>query len=78
MDERIHPPARRQINAYQEQANARIEGMGRIQNAETDLVARLDELRAIARDISAQRDQLESHHEHLAALLEIERVASLA
>src|SRR5204862_1239801 len=31
-------PLESQINAYQEQSNARIEGMGRIQNAEVDLL----------------------------------------
>jgi hypothetical protein len=40
-------PLEAQLSAFQEQTNARIEGMGRIQNAETDLVARLDELQAL-------------------------------
>jgi Dynamin family len=66
------------INAYQEQANTRIEGMGRIQNADTDLVERVEELRRIAADITAQRDQLEAHRERLAALLDVEREPSLA
>jgi hypothetical protein len=71
-------PLDAQINAYQEQANARIEGMGRIQNAESDLMARLEELRVIARDLAAQHDQLEAHHESVAALLELAREPSLA
>jgi hypothetical protein len=71
-------PLDTQINAYQEQANQRIEGMGRIQNAEIDLVARLEELRRIARDMAAQREQLEAHQERLLALLEVEREPSLA
>lgn len=71
-------PLDSRINDYQEQANLRIEGMGRIQNAETDLMARLEELRRIVHDLSAQRDQLEVHHERLAALLEVEGERSLA
>ena len=46
-------PLDTRINDYQEQANQRIEGMGRIQNAESDLMARLEELRKIAHDIAA-------------------------
>jgi hypothetical protein len=71
-------PLDARINDYQEQANQRIEGMGRIQNAETDLMARLEELRKIARDIAAQKGELDAHHERLAALLDIEREPSLA
>jgi GTP-binding protein EngB required for normal cell division len=71
-------PLDSQINTYQEQANARIEGMGRIQNAESDLMERQEQLRAIARDIASQRDQLEAHHDRLAALLDLEREPTLA
>ena len=71
-------PLEAQINAYQEQSNARIEGMGRIQNAETDLIAKLEELRRIAADVAAQREQLEAHQRRLMALLEVEREPSLA
>jgi hypothetical protein len=52
--------------------------MGRIQNAETDLMGRLEQLRRIARDTTVQRDQLQAHHERLAALLEVEPERSLA
>ena len=41
-------PLEAQLIAFQEQTNTRVEGMGRIQDAETDLVARLDELRVAA------------------------------
>ena len=71
-------PLDTRINDYQEQANQRIEGMGRIQNAESDLMGRLEELRKIAHDVAAQRDQLEAHHERVTTLLEVEREPSLA
>ncbi len=71
-------PLEAQVNALQEQANARIEGMGRIQNAEGDLLARLEELRAMVAEVAAQREQLEAHRQKLAALLEAEPDRSLA
>jgi hypothetical protein len=71
-------PLEAQINTYQEQSNARIEGMGRIQSAETDLIAKLEELRRIAADVAAQKDQLEAHQRRVMALLETEREPSLA
>jgi DNA repair exonuclease SbcCD ATPase subunit len=71
-------PLEAQINAYQEQSNSRIEGMGRIQNAETDLIVKLEELRQLAADVSAQKDQLEAHQQRVMALLETGREPSLA
>jgi hypothetical protein len=71
-------PLDTRINDYQEQANQRIEGMGRIQNAEMDLVSRLEELRRMAHELAAQRDQLEALHERVMGLLEVEREPSLA
>ena len=71
-------PLEAQVNAYQEQSNARIEGMGRIQNAEVDLIARLDELKRLASDIAAQREEWGVHHERLMALLDVQREHSLA
>jgi hypothetical protein len=71
-------PLEAQINAYQEQSNSRIEGMGRIQMADSDLVARMEELRKLAADLSAQKEQLESHAARIAAVLDIEREHSLA
>jgi HAMP domain-containing protein len=71
-------PLDAQISAYQEQSNTRIEGMGRIQNAEVDLVARLGELKSLAAEVAAQREQWEAHHRRLMALLEVEREPSLA
>ncbi len=70
-------PLEAQINAYQEQSNARIEGMGRIQNAEVDLLSKLEELKRLAADVSRQREQWEAHQQQLAALLEA-RAPSLA
>lgn len=71
-------PLEAQVATLQEQANGRIEGMGRIQDAEGDLVARLEELKAICAQVSAQRDQLEAHHERLRALVESQPERSLA
>jgi hypothetical protein len=71
-------PLEAQITAYQEQSNTRIEGMGRIQMAETDLAGKIEELRKLAAELSAQREQLEAHAARIAAVLEIEREPSLA
>ncbi|HUQ29506.1 MAG TPA: hypothetical protein VM051_12990 [Usitatibacter sp.] len=71
-------PLEAQINAYQEQSNSRIEGMGRIQMADSDLVARMEELARLVADLSAQRDQLEAHEARIGAILAIEREPSLA
>ena len=71
-------PLEAQINAYQEQSNSRIEGMGRIQSAETDLITRLEELRRLTADVAAQREECEAHRERLMALLVVEREPSLA
>ena len=66
------------IQNYQEQTNTRIEGMGRIQDAETDLVARLEEVKGLAAEVGAQRDEWDAHVERIQALLEVEREHSLA
>ena len=71
-------PLDAQLNAFQEQTNTKIEGMGRIQNAETDLVARLDELQAMVAEVEAQRTQWEAHRERIVALLDVKRDHSLA
>jgi hypothetical protein len=67
-----------QINAYQEQSNARIEGMGRIQSAEVDLITKLEELRQLSAAVAAQRDECDAHRKRLMALLDVEREPSLA
>jgi hypothetical protein len=71
-------PLDSQIAAYQEQSNTRIEGVARIQNAETDLISRLEELQRIEQDIAAQREQWEAHQKRLMSLIEVEREHSLA
>ena len=71
-------PLEAHLGAFQEQVNSRIEGMGRIQNAETDLVARLQELQALTAEVEAQSAEWERHHERLMTLLEFEREHSLA
>ena len=70
-------PIEAEINASQEQSNTRIEGMGRIQTAESDLIARLEELRRLSADLAAQRDTMQGHQERLLALLDVQREASL-
>jgi hypothetical protein len=71
-------PLEAHLAGFQEQTNARVEGMGRIQNAETDLVERLAELRRLADDVAAQHEQWKEHRERLDALLDVEREHSLA
>ena len=71
-------PLDAQLTAFQEQTNNRIEGMARIQNAETDLVARIGELEALTAEVAQQRKGWEAHHDKLMALLDVEREMSLA
>jgi hypothetical protein len=71
-------PLEAQVGALQEQANSRIEGMGRIQNAEGDLLARQAQLKAIMEEMSSQRSELEAHHERLRELIEGESERSRA
>jgi dynamin family protein len=63
-------PLEAQMNAYQEQSNARIEGMGRIQNAEVDLISRLEEVKRLAADLAAQKDELDAHTRRIMSLLD--------
>jgi hypothetical protein len=63
-------PLEAQLQAFQEQANTRIEGMGRIQSAETDLIARHAELESLAADVARQLHAGEEHHRKVLALLE--------
>lgn len=63
-------PLEAQLQAFQEQANTRIEGMGRIQSAETDLIARHAELESLAAEVARQLHALEEHHRKVLALLE--------
>jgi hypothetical protein len=63
-------PLEAQLQAFQEQANTRVEGMGRIQSAETDLIARHAELESLAAEVARQLHALEEHHRKVLALLQ--------
>jgi hypothetical protein len=71
-------PLESQLAAFQEQSNSRVEGMGRIRNAETDLVERMGELRALMAEVEAHAGEWEEHHESLVAMLDFEGEHSLA
>jgi hypothetical protein len=71
-------PLDAQLTAFQEQSNTRIEGMGRIQDAETDLVARLGELKALVAEVERQLAECDAHEERIAAKIDVEKEASLA
>jgi dynamin family protein len=71
-------PLESQVNSFQDNANSRIEGMGRIQNAETDLLERMDELNVIAGEVAAHREKLEGFAQRLQALGAVEAERSLA
>lgn len=63
-------PLEAQLQALQEQANTRIEGMGRIQSAEADLVARHAGLEALAAELARQLRAGGEHQRKVLALLE--------
>ena len=71
-------PLESQVNSFQEHANNRIEGMGRIQDAESNLVERMTELERIAAEVAAQRERLEAFEQRLRALGAVEAERSLA
>lgn len=71
-------PLESRLSASQEQTNTRIEGMGRIRNAEVDLVTRLEELEKLLKEVEAQRRERQVHAERLDGLLDVERDPSLA
>jgi hypothetical protein len=71
-------PLETQLAAYQEQSYSRIEGMGRIQTAETGLLARLDEMRQLAAHMATQREEHEAHEKRILAITEAGREDSLA
>ena len=71
-------PLEAQLTAFQEQANSRVEGMARIQNAETGLAERIAELRELLAEVQTHAHEWDTHHESLLALLEFEREHSLA
>lgn len=63
-------PLEARLNDFQEHANSRVEGMGRIRDAEGDLIARLEELKGLAAEVAAQLEQCDAHREALLALLD--------
>lgn len=63
-------PLETQVNDFQEHANARVEGMGRIRTAESDLVSHLEDLRKLASDVKDQLEDGEDRRRKLMALLE--------
>ncbi len=71
-------PLESQVNSLQDNANSRIEGMGRIQDAETNLVERLAELKLIEEEVAASREKLEAFGQRLQALGAVEAERSLA
>ena len=71
-------PLEAQVNAFQEQANYRIEGMARIRNAETDLDARVAELNGFLETSERLTQEWRAHDERLARFLDVPREASLA
>ena len=71
-------PLDAQLTAFQEQSNTRIEGMGRIQDAETDLVERLGELKSLVAQVERQLAECDAHEERIAAKIDVEKEASLA
>lgn len=71
-------PLEAQLVTFQDQANSRVEGMSRIQSAETDLVGRLDELRELNREVEVQSEEWQQHHNSLMALLDFDCEHSLA
>jgi len=65
-------PLEARLTTFQEQANARIEGLGRIRSAETDLVARIDELRGLLDEVQAHVREWEVHTEAVLSLLDVD------
>ena len=69
-------PLESQLAAYQEQSYSRIEGMGRIQTAESDLIVRLEQLRRFAANMAAQREEQEVHERRILGLIDAARELS--
>ncbi len=63
-------PLEAQVSAYQDQANARIEGMARIRDAESGLVERIEGLERFVRECDSLVGDWEAHDQRLAGLLE--------
>jgi hypothetical protein len=64
-------PLETQVAALQEQANGRVEGMGRMQTAGADLTARVAELEGLLAEVENQRVEWGAHQERLMALADL-------
>ncbi len=62
-------PLEAQVNAFQDQANNRIEGMARIRDAESGLLERVGDLQSFLQESARRAAEWEAHDERLAALL---------
>jgi hypothetical protein len=62
-------PLEAQVSARQDRSNSRLEGIGRMQDAEGDLVRRLDHVKGLVRELAAMRDELELHAARVERLL---------
>lgn len=62
-------PLEAEVSVRQERTNSRLEGIGRMQDAEGDLVRRLEDVRGLVRELAAMRDELEAHAARLERLL---------
>jgi predicted RecB family endonuclease len=54
-------PLEAELSVRQERTNSRIEGIGRMQDAEGDLVQRLEDVKGLVRELAAMRDEMEAH-----------------
>jgi hypothetical protein len=64
-------PLEAQVAAFQEQANSRIEGMGRIRDAESGLLERIEDLNRFLRDCGERAREWEGHDQRIAGLLAV-------
>ena len=65
-------PLEAQVSAFQEQANSRIEGMGRIRDAESGLLDRIEDLNRVLRDCEERTREWEMYDQRFARLLDVE------
>lgn len=65
-------PLETHLANFQDNANSRLDGMGRIRNAEDDLLSRLEELKSLGQDVASQLEQGEEHRRRLLKLLDVE------
>ena len=66
-------PLETQVAALQDQANGRVEGMGRMQIAGADLTQRVAELSRLLAEVEGQRTEWEAHQERLLGLVKVEK-----